>query len=133
MKIEKLNDKDFELIEAAQNAITKNYDKINMHHTVGAAVRCGSGKVYAGVNLYAIHSACAEQVAIGTAVTNGEREFCEIVAVRGEKGEELIPPCGNCRQILSDYAPKCKVVLLVDGEPRKVKARELLPYAYITE
>lgn len=129
MKIEKT---DLELIEAAREAITKNYDKINQLHTVGAAVRCSSGKIYTGVNVYAIHSACAEQVAIGAAVTNGEREFESIVAVSGEFGENVIPPCGNCRQILSDYAPGCEVILLVDDELTKLQAKELLPYPYIT-
>lgn len=128
----KIDNMDLELIEAAQQAITKNYDKTNHLHTVGAAVRCGSGKVYTGVNVYAIHSACAEQVALGTAITNGEREFKTIVAVSGEFGENVIPPCGNCRQILSDYAPKCEVVLLVNGDLEKFPAKELLPYPYIT-
>ncbi len=131
--IMELNKEDYELIDAARDAISRNYDKARGLYTVGAAVRCGSGRIYKGVNLYAIHSACAEQVALGTAVTNGEREFKTIVAVRGEQGEEIIPPCGNCRQILSDYAPGCEVILLVSGKPQKFKASELLPYAYITE
>ena len=97
-----LNNMDLELLEAARDAIANNYDKLNQLHTVGAAVRCGSGKIYTGVNVYAIHSACAEQVALGTAITNGEREFKSIVAVTGEHGENVIPPCGNCRQILSE-------------------------------
>lgn len=129
----KLNNSDIELIEAARGAISSNYDKINQLHTVGAAVRCGSGKIYTGVNVYAIHSACAEQVALGTAITNGERDFKTIVAVSGEFGECIIPPCGNCRQILSDYAPDCEVILVVDGETSKIKAKELLPYPYITK
>lgn len=129
----KLNNSDNELIEAARSAITSNYDKINQLHTVGAAVRCSSGKIYTGVNVYAIHSACAEQVALGTAITNGERNFKTIVAVSGEFGENIIPPCGNCRQILSDYAPECEVILIVNGEVSKLTAKELLPYPYITK
>lgn len=129
----KINNLDNELIEAARNAITSNYDKINQLHTVGAAVRCGSGKIYTGVNVYAIHSACAEQVALGTAITNGERNFKTIVAVSGELGENIIPPCGNCRQILSDYTPECEVILIVNGEVSKLTAKELLPYPYITK
>ncbi|MCI5893436.1 MAG: cytidine deaminase [Clostridiales bacterium] len=127
-----LNNMDLELLEAARDAIANNYDKVNQLHTVGAAVRCGSGKIYTGVNVYAIHSACAEQVALGTAITNGEREFKSIVAVTGEHGENVIPPCGNCRQILSDYAPECEVILLVNGKLIKLQAKELLPYPYIT-
>ena len=63
-----LEERDRALIEAAGAAIRRNYDGENFHHTVGAAVRCGSGAVYTGVNVYSIHGACAEQVAIGSAI-----------------------------------------------------------------
>ncbi len=128
-----LTNKDCEVIAAAQKAIQQNYDEINYNHTVGAAVRCGNGKIYVGVNVYSLHGACAEQVAIGTAITNGEREFKTIVAIRGKDGEEIIPPCGNCRQILHDYMPECEVILSVNGKNQKVRATELLPFSYSVE
>ena len=40
-----LTDSDYEVIEAAQKAIQRNYDAIHDNHTVGAAVRCKSGKI----------------------------------------------------------------------------------------
>lgn len=125
-----LTKKDETLILAAQEAIRANYDTVHCNHTVGAAVRCKNGKIYVGVNVYSLHGACAEQVAIGTAITQGEREFEAIVAVRGENGEEIIPPCGNCRQMLSDYMAECKVILSIEGKIGKVRAVELLPFAY---
>lgn len=128
-----LTDGDYELIAKAQKVIRSNYDEVNFNHTVGAALRCKSGKIYVGVNVYSLHGACGEQVAIGTAIANGEREFEAIVAVRGRKGEEIIPPCGNCRQILHDYMPECEVILSVNGEKKKIKAKELLPYSYDVE
>ena len=128
-----LTGKDYELIEAAQKVICANYDMENDYHTVGAAIRCKSGQIYVGVNVYSLHGTCAEQVAIGAAITNGEREFETIVAVRGKDGEEIIPPCGNCRQILSDYMPECEVILAAKGENKKIKAKELLPFSYNIE
>lgn len=125
-----LSELDLDLISQAQAAISKNYDGVNFNHTVGAAVRCKSGAVYVGVNVYSIHGACGEQIAIGNAITNGERDFVAIVAVRGEFGEEILPPCGNCRQMLGDYAPECEVIIAND---HKIKARELLPFAYKVE
>lgn len=110
-----LNDRDFALIEAARDALRPNYDDTRFNHTVGAAVLCGSGRIYTGVNVYSIHGACAEQVAIGTAITVGERDFKVIVAVRG------------------DYAPDCEIIIIVEGEPVKIRARELLPFAYEVE
>ena len=131
--MQSLTDKDYELIAEAQKAIRLNYDAIHENHTVGAAVRCKSGKIYAGVNVYSMHGACAEQIAIGTAITQGEREFDTVVAVRGKDGSEIIPPCGNCRQILHDYMPDCDVIVSVCGEPKKIKAKELLPFSYSVE
>ena len=131
--IDLLTEQDEALISAARAAIRRNYDGVHFNHTVGAAVRCGSGAVYAGVNVYSVHGACAEQVALGAAITSGERVFETIVAVRGEEGEELLPPCGNCRQLLADYAPECGVILSVSGVPQKIPAKELLPFAYHAE
>ena len=128
-----LQERDYQLIAEAQKAIRLNYDQEHYNHTVGAAIRCKSGKVYVGVNLYSLHGACAEQVAIGTAITNGERDFDAIVAVRGKEGGEIIPPCGNCRQILHDYMPDCDVIVSVRGELKKIKAKELLPFSYSVE
>ena len=127
-----LTDEDYELIEKAQKALKLNYDGENQNHTVGAAIRCKDGKIYVGVNIYSLHGACAEQVAIGTAITDGQRDFDAIVAVRGKEGEEVIPPCGNCRQMLHDYMPDCDIILLIEGKLKKVKAKELLPFAYIS-
>lgn len=128
-----LTDSDYEVIEAAQKAIQRNYDAIHDNHTVGAAVRCKSGKIYAGVNVYSIHGACAEQIAIGTAITQGEREFETVVAVMGKDGAQIIPPCGNCRQIMFEYMPDCDIILSVEGQNRKIKAKELLPFPYYSE
>ncbi len=127
----KLSAKDYELIEEAKKAIRNNYD--GEQHTVGAAIRCKNRRVYTGVNLYSLHGSCAEQIAIGTAITNGERDFETIVAVRGRNGEEIIPPCGNCRQILHDYMPECMVIIQTPKGAMKTKAEHLLPFAYSTE
>lgn len=129
-----MDKKDEMLLKAAQKVICENYDEVNFNHTVGAAVLCKSGKIYTGVNLYSIHGACAEQIAIGVAITNQEREFEMIVSVRGKEGEEILAPCGNCRQMLIDYMPECYVIVEEkDGELVKIKAKDLLPYAYHVE
>lgn len=131
--MEQLINEDLELIAKAQKVIQSNYDQVHQNHTVGAAVRCKNGKIYVGVNVYSLHGACAEQVAIGSAITDGERDFDVMVAVRGKEGEEIIPPCGNCRQILHDYMPDCEIIVPVCGELKKIKAEELLPFSYSVE
>ena len=44
-----LIEKDRELIAAAREAISKNYDGKDFLHTVGAALRAKSEKIYVGV------------------------------------------------------------------------------------
>ncbi|MBU3128642.1 cytidine deaminase [Clostridium tagluense] len=127
--MEDLIEKDLELIEKASETIKKNYDMVKYNHTVAVAIRCRNGEIYTGVNVYSSHGACAEMIAIGSAITNGEREFECLVAVRGENGEEILPPCGNCRQVLLDYMPDCKVIININNKLRKIAVRELLPFA----
>ena len=121
---------DLELIEAAKNAINKNFDEVNENHTVGAAIRCKNGKIYVGINVYAIHGSCAEYIAIGGAITAGEREFETIVAVRSHKDNNVvISPCGNCRQLLMQYAPNIDVLIQTEEKIEKINLQKLLPYS----
>ncbi|BFK82139.1 hypothetical protein I3900191A7_22840 [Clostridium baratii] len=89
--------------------------------------------MYIGVNAYSVLGTCAEMIAIGSAISYGEREFECIVAVRGEKGEEILAPCGNCRQLLNDYMPHGDVIINKSEGARNVKISELLSYAYCVE
>ena len=127
--MEELNSLDYKLIEKAKEVIKKNYDGINFNHTVGSALRCKDGSIYLGINVYSVHGACVEQIALGKALTEGKREFDTIVAVNGEN-DEIMSPCGNCRQIFSDYIPDCYVIINTNNGLKKVKAIELIPYAY---
>ncbi len=127
-----LNDLDYELIERAKEIIKKHYDGLNFTHTVGAAIRGKNNKIYVGINVYSIHGMCAEQVAIGNALISGEKEFTTIVAVDGENSE-VIPPCGNCRQMFNDYMKDIDVIIKDNDKLIKVKASELLPYSYKTK
>ena len=131
MKFYEITDGDRELIEAALQALGRNFDDGIYHHTVGAAIRCGSGRIYAGVNCAGVHGACAEYVAMGMAVSAGEREFETIAAVHEKAVNGVVSPCGNCRQMLIEYCPEIKVILN-DGEGRLVKVGicDLLPFAW---
>src|SRR3990167_2964902 len=98
---------DRDLIQAASAVLEKNFQ--DPRHTVGAAVLCASGRVHVGVNVESCgYGPCAEPVAIGRAISDGERRLERIVAV-GEPAapHQVLAPCGNCRQLLADYAPDC--------------------------
>lgn len=85
--MEELSLEDKELIALAKEAIEKNYDGKEFLHTVGAAIRCQDGKVFVGVNVYSLHGTCAEQVALGCAITAGERKFETIVPSKERQGK----------------------------------------------
>ena len=121
-----LTEQDKELINAAYEVIRKNYDNVNWYHTVGAAARTKDGKIYVGVNCDSVsHGSCAEYIAVGAAITAGEREFDTIVAVLGGKHEKILPPCGNCRQMLYCYDKNINVIV---NEDTKENILELLKY-----
>ncbi|MBR2969744.1 MAG: cytidine deaminase [Clostridia bacterium] len=130
----RLGVKDKELISLASNIALKNtdlYERIDWH--VGSALRTKSGKIYIGMNIKNSHSICAEQVAIGQALANGEREFDTIVAVRVDKegNANVVSPCGLCRYVFSQLEIFDMRVIVPDGKKLiKVKVSELLPYPY---
>ncbi|WP_135554761.1 cytidine/deoxycytidylate deaminase family protein [Paenibacillus cymbidii] len=131
MKTYNLTQSDYDLITVALEVLEKNFDDGVYNHTVGGAIRCKNGKVYLGVNCDGIHGSCAEYIAIGAAITAGEREFETIVAAHDKAHNCLIPPCGNCRQMLINYCPDIKVILNDEkGNPVKVEVKDLLPLSY---
>ena len=68
---------------------------------------------------------------MGMAISAGERNFDTIVAVHEKHLNGVIPPCGNCRQMLFEYCPEIKVIVNDEnGRLIKVKASDLLPFAW---
>lgn len=126
-----LTEADHALIEQALQTLQANFDDGIYNHTVGCALRCRNGRVYTGVNCDGIHGSCAEYITMGTAYSAGERAFDTIVAVHEKHLNGVIPPCGNCRQMLFEYCPDIKVIVNDEqGKLIKVAARDLLPFAW---
>ena len=120
-----LTEKDQELIDAATAVIRKNYEPDR--HGVGAAIRCKSGNVYSGVHLESPGiDICAEPVALGMAISNGEREFDSIVAVAMGDGRDpqVLSPCGICRELIKYYGEDISVIFVEDGDLKKCKAKD---------
>lgn len=126
-----ITEKDKELIEIGLQVLANNFDDGIYNHTVGCAVLCKNGNIYKGVNCDGIHGSCAEYITIGMAISNGERDFDTIVAVHEKHHNCVIPPCGNCRQMLFEYCPDIKVIVNDEhGNLIKIRARDLLPFAW---
>lgn len=131
MKRYHVDEKDRALIEQGLRVLAENFDDGVYNHTVGCALLCKNGKVYKGVNCDGIHGSCAEYITVGTAISDGERDFDTIVAVHEKAQNCVVSPCGNCRQMLLEYCPEVKVIVNDEnGELIKVTARDLLPFAW---
>ena len=125
---------DEELIAAARAVMLRHYRPF--WHTVAAALRSRDGRIWTGVHLGATVGRlqiCAEAVALGRAVLEGDGSITTAVAVRHPKPDEeerevaVVSPCGACRDMISDYAPDAFII--VPG-PLKLPVRTLLPVPY---
>lgn len=127
-----LRAKDKALIEAARAALRRGYRA--QRHTVAAALRVSSGRIYLGLSIEGIHGPCAEPVAMGAAFTAGDRELESIVAVsNGDSAYPVLSPCGTCRQLLLDYAPRAETIVAFPGDRiARLTAEESLPGAFRT-
>ena len=118
-----------ELIAQAMEVRQRAYTPYS-HYKVGAALLGKSGKVYLGCNIenavYGL-TCCAERTAVFKAVSEGETEF-EAIAVATENGGS---PCGPCRQVLNEFAPKLTVYISdQNGNIRQTSVDALLPDAF---
>ena len=121
-----------ELCGAACSMLARSYAPYS-HFPVGAALECADGSVFTGCNIENAAfspSICAERTAVAKAVSEGHRDFVRI-AVAGST-EQFCPPCGVCRQVLSEFSGDALEILLVNrsGEIRETTLGELLPMRF---
>lgn len=126
-----MSESENELIEAAKAARLRSVAPFS-NFLVGAALRTKEGKVFTGCNVESASyglTVCGERVAIWKALSEGERNFTDLVIVADT--EQLTPPCGTCRQIIWEFAKHAKIVLAnLRGQREEVEIRDLLPKAF---
>lgn len=123
---------DQNLLELARDVIARR-GKADVHE-IGAAVRTRSGRTFAAVHLEAYVgrvAVCAEAIALGMAAAVGDTDIEAVVAVR--RSGEVVSPCGMCRELVLDYAPDARVILLEGDELATVDLASLLPRKYSRE
>ena len=80
---------------------------------------------------------CAERTAIFKAVSEGEKEFTMLAVCsgKGERADSGFPPCGVCRQALSEFCCPDMPVLIMknDDEFERVTFSELLPDSFTAD
>src|SRR6476620_2978411 len=122
---------DDELRDAAFAAMENAYAPYSKFR-VGAALRTSTGEIITGCNVENAaygEALCAERVAVAAAVAQGSKSFDEI-AIASES-DEPSPPCGSCRQTMSEFAPELIVTSYArNGKQATWRLSELLPEAF---
>jgi homotetrameric cytidine deaminase len=98
---------------------------------VGAALEAADGRVFHGCNVesssYGL-SCCAERVALFKALSEGVSQFERIAVVT--EAPQVCPPCGACRQLLADYAPRVRVLMANRDQRLDLPFAELYPHGF---
>ena len=103
------------------------------HFPIGAALLTKDGEIYTGVNIENASfglTNCGERTAIFKAVSEGAREFQELI-IYGQT-EKPISPCGACRQVMAEFfEPDLPVTLVSQNKSTVVMTvKDLLPYSF---
>ncbi|WP_018258250.1 cytidine deaminase [Halomicrobium katesii] len=104
------------LVEAARTAVEESFAPYS-EYGVGAAIETADGAVYTGCNIENANysnSLHAEEVAVGSAVADGHREF-ERIAVSSD-ARDGVTPCGMCRQTLIEFCDDDLPVVCDEGD-----------------
>lgn len=123
------------LLKQAKNALQNAYAPYSSFF-VAAALECADGSIFTGVNIEnASYGAtlCAERGALAAAVAAGKRDFVRILIIGGKGGNitDFCPPCGICRQVLSEFCGKDFEIILFNGtDYRTVTLAQLLPEGF---
>jgi cytidine deaminase len=119
------------LIAAARAAMANAYAPYSKFH-VGAALLCSDGSIVSGCNVEnASYGAtiCAERGAIMSAVAAGKRAYDAAVVIT--RGPDPASPCGMCRQMLYEFAPRLPILLVAEtGAQWLVRLDEILRGAF---
>lgn len=124
--------KQMALIKLAASVINKIERDGVLIGDVGCALETTSGNIYTGICAdTGSNVSCAEQNAIGAMITAGEFDIKRIVAVWKDNEDMIyvIPPCGNCRQLMREINEEnlhqTEVIL---GKDKTELLKVLLPY-----
>ena len=103
------------------------------HFPVGAVLVTKDDQIYTGVNIENASfglTNCGERTAIFKAVSEGAREFKELI-IYGQT-DKPISPCGACRQVMAEFfEPDLPVTLVSQNKSTVVMTvKDLLPYSF---
>jgi cytidine deaminase len=125
-----------DLVAAACQARLASYSPYSRFR-VGAALRGESGRIFTGTNVENASlglSICAERAALFRGVSDGEQRFSAIAICAD--GQKPTPPCGACRQVLSEFGLAMDVVVVGEegegGRVLRLQLSDLLAHPFLT-
>jgi len=139
MNVIELSESDRAVLQHAIDAADRLY--LQGVQEVGAAVRTMTGQIFAGIHFETatgFANVCGEVAALCCMVAAGHRDVETVAAVwRDPDGKHyLLPPCGRCREVISDFNPQAWVIITTISDhwdaaaierPVKVRVADLLP------
>jgi cytidine deaminase len=116
------------LLEAARNVRERAHAPFSKFQ-VGAAIQDEAGRIFTGCNVenstYGL-TICAERVAIFKAISEGAGAITRVAVVADTP--VLTPPCGACRQLLWEFAPKAELILAnLAGAVESMTIKQIFP------
>jgi len=94
---------------------------------VAAALVSADGRIFTGVCVDTTSSMgfCAEHAAAAALITAGESQVLKMVAVNWDG--RILPPCGRCREFISQLHDQNRSTEVLVAEGKVVKLADLLP------
>jgi len=118
--------------------IIKNSYSPLSKYKVACILKCKNGQEFIGVNIEnpsTKNGLCAEQVAIGAAISEGySKEDFDSLYVLGS-GTKICTPCFLCRQLLVEFFnAEAKIICYNrNGKKEEYTVSDLCPYAFELE
>ncbi|EDU59393.1 cytidine deaminase [Providencia stuartii] len=95
---------------------------------VAAALEAEDGEIYTGISIDTACSLgfCAEHGAVAELLKAGKSVIKSMVTV--DSAGNVVPPCGRCRELVSQLSNKNKQTLVGVDNETQVTLEQLMPY-----
>lgn len=117
------------LLKAAAEAGEKSYSPYS-NFRVGAAALSENNEIFSGCNIenrsYPA-GICAEITAVSKLISSGAKKI-KAIAVIGLDSDDFLPPCGVCRQFITEFGNDFPILTANKfGDYKIVSSTDLLP------